>query len=194
MKHIVLLLAICGLFPAAAAPQPQARQKPTAAAKTPAAYFPDRFDWQTKAPDQAGFDAVKLDAAIKFAIASENPATKDLAVDLATTFGREPFDTPIGPMKPRGSLNGLILHHGYIVAEWGDTARVDMTFSVTKSFLSTVVGLAWQKGLIRDVNDRVQGYVPLTDLFASEHNAKITWDHLLRQTSDWQGTLWGKPD
>jgi CubicO group peptidase (beta-lactamase class C family) len=30
--------------------------------------------------------------------------------------------------------------------------------------------------------------------FESEHNRKITWDHLLRQTSDWQGTLWGKPD
>ena len=32
------------------------------------------------------------------------------------------------------------------------------------------------------------------DLFTSEHNAPITWDHLLRQTSDWSGTLWGKPD
>jgi CubicO group peptidase (beta-lactamase class C family) len=30
--------------------------------------------------------------------------------------------------------------------------------------------------------------------FESAHNRKITWDHLLRQTSDWQGTLWGKPD
>src|SRR4029450_5189597 len=30
--------------------------------------------------------------------------------------------------------------------------------------------------------------------FTSEHNAKITWDHLLRQSSNWQGTLWGKPD
>ena len=33
-----------------------------------------------------------------------------------------------------------------------------------------------------------------TGEFDSEHNQKITWDHLLRQTSDWQGTLWGKPD
>ncbi|HSG82425.1 MAG TPA: serine hydrolase [Gemmatimonadota bacterium] len=33
-----------------------------------------------------------------------------------------------------------------------------------------------------------------TDHFDSEHNSKITWDHLLRQTSDWEGTLWGKPD
>jgi CubicO group peptidase (beta-lactamase class C family) len=32
------------------------------------------------------------------------------------------------------------------------------------------------------------------DLFASPHNAPITWEHLLRQTSDWSGTLWGKPD
>jgi CubicO group peptidase (beta-lactamase class C family) len=194
MKHFALLLAICGLFPVAELSEPQSRQKPPAGAKAPAPYFPDRFDWQTRTPDQAGFDPARLDAAIKFAIASENPATKDLAVDLATTFGREPFDTPIGPMKPRGALNGLIIRNGHIVAEWGDTARVDMTFSVTKSFLSTVVGLAWQKGLIRDVNDPVRHYVPLTGLFDSEHNAGITWDHLLRQTSDWQGTLWGKPD
>jgi CubicO group peptidase (beta-lactamase class C family) len=159
-----------------------------------APYFPERFDWQRREPGQLGMDAARLDAAIKLAVASENPATKDLAVDLATTFGREPFDTPIGTIAPRGALNGLVIRNGYIAAEWGDTARVDMTFSVTKSFLSTVVGLSWQKGLIRDVTDRVRDYVPATDLFAGPHNEKITWEHLLRQTSDWQGTLWGKPD
>ena len=160
-----------------------------------APYFPERFGWQTRTPAQAGMDPARLDAAIKFATDNENPATKDLAVDLATTFGgREPFDTPIGPVQPRGALNGIIVKNGYIVAEWGETTRTDMTFSVTKSFLSTVVGLAWQKGLIRDVNDLVREYVPDPGLFASPHNAKITWDHLLRQTSDWQGTLWGKPD
>ena len=35
---------------------------------------------------------------------------------------------------------------------------------------------------------------PGVDLFEAEHNQKINWEHLLRQTSDWQGTLWGKPD
>ncbi len=30
--------------------------------------------------------------------------------------------------------------------------------------------------------------------FASAHNRTITWDDLLRQTSDWEGTLWGKPE
>ena len=157
-------------------------------------YFPDRFAWEERRPDQVGMDAARLEAAIQFAVANENPATRDLAVSLATSFGREPFDTPIGPIQPRGALNGLVIRHGYVVAEWGESTRVDMTFSVTKSFLSTVVGIAWQKGLIRDVHDPVREYLPDAGLFDEPHNSKITWDHLLRQTSDWQGTLWGKPD
>jgi CubicO group peptidase (beta-lactamase class C family) len=167
------------------------------AATSPAPYFPERFEWRTQTPVQAGMDPAKLEAAVAFAVASENPANKDLAIELATSFGREPFDTPIGPVKPRGALNGVVIRRGAIVAEWGDSARVDMTFSVTKSFLSTVVGVMWQKGYIRDVTDLVSGYMPPGDaaaLFEGPHNSKITWEHLLRQTSDWQGTLWGKPD
>ena len=34
----------------------------------------------------------------------------------------------------------------------------------------------------------------IIELFATDHNKKITWEHLLRHTSDWEGTLWGKPD
>lgn len=157
-------------------------------------YFPDHFDWQSRTPASAGWNAAALDEAIKYAIDNENPNTKDLAVDVALTFSREPFSSLIGPTKPRGGLNGLVIHHGFIVAEWGDTGRVDMTFSVTKSFLSTVVGLAWQRGLIRDVTDRVQPYVPDAGLFDDPHNQPITWEHLLRQSSDWRGNLWGKPD
>jgi CubicO group peptidase (beta-lactamase class C family) len=157
-------------------------------------YFPERHEWQARTPEQAGVDPARLKEAIDFAVASENPATKDLAVDIATTFSREPHNAIIGPTRPRATLNGLVVRNGFVVAEWGETTRPDMTFSVTKTFLSTVVGLAWQRGLIKDVTDRVHDYVPTTDLFESEHNAPITWDHLLRQTSDWQGTLWGKPD
>lgn len=100
----------------------------------------------------------------------------------------------MGPFRDRGGSTGLVLRHGYIVAEWGDPSRVDMALGATKTFLSTVVGVAWQKGLIRSVNDLAQDYMPTPDLFQGPHNAKITWDHLLRQTSDWSGTLWGKPD
>ncbi len=157
-------------------------------------YYPDRFSWETRAPASAGWNAAALDDAIKFVVANENPNTKDLAVDVAVQFSREPLSRLLGPTKPRGALNGLIVHHGYIVAEWGETDRVDMTFSVTKSFLSTVVGLAWQRGFIRDVTDTVRPYVPDSGLFDDPHNQPITWEHLLRQTSDWRGTLWGMPD
>src|SRR5437899_1132036 len=171
-------------------------QNPSAATQLAPSYFPDRFDWQHKNPEELGMDAGRLDDAVKHAIANENPATKELTLYLATTMGAtEPFDTPIGPVKVRGAANGIILRHGYIVAEWGDPKRVDMTFSVTKTFLTTVVGLAWQRGLIHDVNDYAGDYMPPgVDLFEAPHNQKIKWDHLLRQTSDWQGTLWGKPD
>ena len=138
-------------------------------------------------------DPALLRQAVEFAVASETKAPRDLALNHRLTQAREPENAAIGPFKERGAPTGLVIRNGYIVAEWGDPARVDMTFSVTKSFLSTVVGLALDRGLIRDVGDRVQGYVPL-ELFESEHNRKITWDHLLRQTSDWEGTLWGKPE
>jgi CubicO group peptidase (beta-lactamase class C family) len=168
----------------------------SAAAQTAAPYFPERGEWQSRPPQQSGFDAAALDAAIRFAVASETAAPRDQALVQAQSFGaREPHSTIIGPMKVRAATNGLVIHRGYVVAEWGDTASVDMTHSVTKTFLTTVVGLAVQKGLIRDVADPVRDYMPAgVDLFEAPHNRPITWDHLLRQTSDWQGTLWGKPD
>jgi CubicO group peptidase (beta-lactamase class C family) len=156
-----------------------------------------------------------LKEAIDFAIASETSAPRDLKLNHYRSFGREPFGDAIGPIKDRGDPTGVIVRRGHIVAEWGDPARVDMTHSVTKSFLSSTVGLAVDRGLIRSVDDLAHQYVPpiqlykpapagnkadrvgasdLIDLFGTPHNRTITWDHLLRQVSDWEGTLWGKPD
>ncbi len=174
-------------------PQAFAQLTPT----TPAIYYPDRFDWQRRTPAEVGMDATSLDEAIRFVKTKDNPAPRDQALAWAKTFGAsEPyFGGLIGPTKTRAPINGVIVRRGYVVAQWGDTASVDMAHSVAKTFLTTVVGLAWQKGLIRDVNDRVAPYMPHNvDLFEATHNQPITWDHLLRQTSDWQGTLWGKPD
>ena len=166
-------------------------------AQTYLTYFPDRHDWKKRAPEEMGMSSALLSEAIDFAIASESDAPKDLALaHELSAFAREPFGQRIGPTTVRAPLNGLVVRGGYIVAEWGETSKVDMTFSVTKTFVSTVVGLALDRGLIGSVNDRAKDYLgpEPQDLFASEHNQKITWDHLLRQTSDWEGTLWGKPD
>ena len=172
-----------------------------AAAQTPTpalikAYFPPKGSWTQRDPAALGMDKAKLDEAIAFATKNENTRTKDLSVDIPNTFRNEaPYNNLIGPTQERAGINGIVIRRGYVVASWGDTDRADMMFSTTKTFLSTVVGLAYDKKLIKNVNDRVGPYMPTgVDLFASPHNAKITWDHLLRQTSDWSGTLWGKPD
>jgi len=143
-----------------------------------------------------GLNPAKLDAAIQYSIQNQNPNSKNLAEDILETFRNEaPYNKLIGPAQERTGMNGIIIRHGYVAAQWGDTGRADMTFSVTKSFLSTVVGLAYARGLIQSLEAPVANDMPAgVDLFKSEHNRKITWEHLLRQTSDWSGTLWGKPD
>jgi len=83
--------------------------------------------------------------------------------------------------------------NGKIIATWGDTKRVDMTFSVTKSYLSTMAGLAEDHGLIASVQDHVRDYI-WDGKYKGEHNGKITWDHLLTQSSDWSGEMWGGLD
>jgi CubicO group peptidase (beta-lactamase class C family) len=179
--RVLAVLLLCGV--GAALPQQRA-----------AVYYPGPHpQWERRAPATVGMDARLLDSAIAFAKASESAESRDLEQNHHLSWGREPHSEPIGPFKTRGPVTGVIVRNGYIVAEWGEPARVDMTFSVTKSFLSSTVGLAYDRGLIRDLNDTVRAYVPTAE-FESEHNRTITWDHLLRQTSDWEGTLWGKPD
>jgi CubicO group peptidase (beta-lactamase class C family) len=189
--RLALVLLICVV----AAPLVEVPTGQAPAQKITSSYFPPRHDWERRKPEEVGLDAKRIEQAIAFVQTQDNPAPRDLAVAHATSFGRnEPYDNLIGPTKERAPLNGLIIKNGYLVADWGSTRQVDMTFSVTKTFLSTVVGLAWQKGLIKDVNDLARDYMPTPELFDGPHNSKITWDHLLRQTSDWQGTLWAKPD
>jgi CubicO group peptidase (beta-lactamase class C family) len=179
-----------------------------------AAFFPGAA-WEHRTPADAGLNQALLKDAIDFAVANETKAPRDLVMNHYQTFGREPFGYAIGPIRERGEPTGLIIHRGYMVAEWGEPLRVDMTHSVTKSFLSTLVGIAFDRGMIRNIDDPVRdsmapillydphpagnkadrvGKSDLLFLFETPHNRTITWNHMLRQTSDWEGTLWGKPD
>jgi CubicO group peptidase (beta-lactamase class C family) len=157
-------------------------------------YFPGKGDlWEKRTPEELGMDSDLLQEAVDFALANEWQGPKVLKKAIVQSFSTEPYGSITGPTKPRGGPAGIVIKNGYIVAEWGDTQRVDMTFSVTKSYLSTMAGLALDQGLIHDVHDPVKNYVQ-DGKFDSEHNAKITWHHLLQQTSDWSGILWDKPD
>ena len=104
-------------------------------------------------PAEAGFNPQLLKDAVDFAIASEVKNPRDLKLNHYRTFGREPFGDAIGPIKDRGDQTGVIVHKGAIVAEWGEPQRIDMTHSVTKSFLSSVVGVAVDSGMIRSIDD-----------------------------------------
>lgn len=151
-------------------------------------------DWQRRKPDDAGLNPDAVREAIAFIQTKETKRPRDLRLAHDLSFGREPYGEPLGPYKTRGDLTGVILKGGYLVAEWGEPHRVDMTFSATKSYLSTTVGLAVDAGLIQSIHDPVNRYVTTGEFDSTPMNRKITWDHLLRQTSDWEGTLWGKPD
>src|SRR5262249_9473944 len=142
----------------------------------------------------AGLDAAATQAAAAFAAENETPWRRDLAYMIANDFGEEPpLNEALGPIKPRGGPNGLLLRGGRVVAGWGDTAQSRMTFSVAKSYLSMLAGLALERGLLRDLDEPVCRTVD-DGGFAPLHNDKITWRHLLQQTSEWEGELWGKPD
>jgi CubicO group peptidase (beta-lactamase class C family) len=158
-------------------------------------YFPGPGrEWQARRPADLGLDPDALDDAVAYAAAHETPWATDLAAVIREQHADEgPFAETIGPTKDRGGPNGLVLRHGYIAAEWGDTDRVDMTFSASKSYVATTAGLALDRGLIRDLDDPVREYVD-DGGFDSPHNRAITWRHLLQQTSEWEGALWDKPD
>ncbi|MCJ8209511.1 beta-lactamase family protein [Mucilaginibacter sp. RS28] len=176
-------------------------------------YFPPANTWEARMPAKIGLNERKLQQAVSFAIANEAKSSRNGIISQYQSFGKEPFSEALGPLNERGAPAGLIIYKGYIVAQWGDPKRVDITHSVTKSFLSSVIGIAVDRGLIKSTDDTVSNYVDMVQVyqpgssngsesnqndliypFASPHNHRLTWEVMLRQTSDWEGTLWGKPD
>src|SRR5271154_5822019 len=158
-------------------------------------YFPPPYPaWERSEPQAAGLDPAAIAAAARHAAEHETPWSRDLARMVATDFREEPpSNETLGPVRPRGGPNGVLLRGGRIVAEWGDTGQGDLTFSVAKSYLSIIAGLAWDQGLIRDLDEPVCRTVD-DGGFDPPHNSLITWHPLLTQTSEWEGELWGKPD
>ncbi len=172
-RRSVLALCLAALLPAAAH------------AAQPAAYFPPAGEWARKSPAELGIDPAALASAVQFAQSRETTRAVDFS-DQEATFGARLGSMP----TKRARTNGLVIYKGYVVAEFGDTGFVDPTYSVAKSMLATVAGVAVRDGRIavdepvaRRVNDG--GY-------ASPRNAQVSWKQHLQQESEWEGSLWGK--
>ena len=158
--------------------------------------FPPAGHWTDACPDAHNADATGLRAAATFATQAETAWPRGLSAGLnADPANNEPppWNEVIGPTQDRAGPNGMIVRHGHCIQRWGDTTRADMTFSVAKSYLAVLAGIALREGLIKSFDDRVADSA-LDDGFLSVHNAAITWRHFLTQTSEWEGTLWSKPD
>ncbi|MCP9495042.1 MAG: beta-lactamase family protein [Pyrinomonadaceae bacterium MAG19_C2-C3] len=186
---VIVLVFVLTALPSSTNAQQSAARSAVAKRKLSLQYYPPKGDaWQRKSPAQVGMNKAKLDAAIEFAKTRESRVPRDFSTQ-EQTFGRLLGRMP----KERGATNGIILRHGYIVAEWGDTLRACPTYSVAKSFLSTLLGLAIDRKLIKSINDPVRHLVK-DGGYDSPRNSKITWDHHARQASEWHGAMWGKSD
>ena len=151
-------------------------------------YFPPAGAWAKKAPAELGLDPVKLAEAVTYAQSRESNREMDFS-DQERIFG-----TLLGSVPNiRAKTNGVVIYKGYVVAEFGDTTWADPTYSVAKSMLATVAGIAVRDGLIKNLDAPV-GEMVKDGGYDSPRNAQITWKHHLQQLSEWEGTMWGKQD
>jgi CubicO group peptidase (beta-lactamase class C family) len=128
------------------------------------------------------------------------------AIDRETTWSREvggqwgiyradppPYNRLLGPVHGRGPVSGTIVVDGRTLTSWGEPERADLTFSVAKMYLALLAGVAHDRGLLPDpeepIGKRVRGIG-----FDSGRNAEVTWQHMLQQTSEWEGECFGVPD
>lgn len=139
-------------------------------------------------------DLTQLQEAIDFAIAHETPWSRDNNDNWGIhNMDPPPWNRLLGPVHPRGPVSGVVRVAGRQVIEWGEPHRADLTFSVAKTYLALLAGVAHDRGLLPDldepVNIKVRGIG-----FEWPHNQAVTWLQLLQQTSEWEGECFGIPD
>lgn len=132
-----------------------------------------------------------------------NPATGEVLAtdtlagvdDMASYLDAQVSDAShrevVGPLLDGQGAGGVVVRRGTVIASWGDSTRAEMAYSATKSVLSLVAGVLFDDGRLR-LDEPVSRSVDLPQ-FADSHGRAITWRHLLDQTSQWEGELWGKP-
>jgi CubicO group peptidase (beta-lactamase class C family) len=185
----VALLAVAGasfvaLFAGQTAPPVAAAEQAAAAA----VHYPPPGAWPKRSASDLGMDQAALDAAVQFALTRESTRAMDFS-DQERIFG-----TMLGSVPNiRAKTNGLVIYKGYAVAEFGDTTWADPTYSVAKSMLATVAGIAVRDGKIASLDEPV-GRTVKDGGYDSPRNALVTWKMHLQQETEWEGTMFGKKD
>ena len=177
-KSIPCFVAVAAIYAVTAA-VPAAQQ---------GTYFPPAGNWAKKAPAELGLDPVLLQQAVDYAKSRESNREMDFS-DQERIFG-----TLLGSVPNiRAKTNGVVIYKGYVVAEFGDSTWVDPTYSVAKSMLASVMGIAVRDGLVTNLDEPVGAKVK-DGGYDSPRNAQVTWKHHLQQVSEWEGNMFGKQD
>lgn len=135
-----------------------------------------------------------LQQAIRFSIDHESTWDREVTGNWGVHVkDPAPWNTLLGPVHDRGPVSGAIALDGRVLTTWGEPDRADLTFSIAKTYLALLAGVAHDQGLLPDPDEAVRVRVPGIG-FDDEHNAAITWTQLLQQTSEWQGSCFGLPD
>ena len=186
----VAALAVAGASFIAPSHGPSAVMPVAAAgqAAATAVYYPPAGTWAKRSAAELGMDQAALDAAVQFAQSRESTRAMDFS-DQERIFGSMLGSVP----NIRAKTNGLVIYKGYVVAEFGDTTWADPTYSVAKSMMATVAGIAVRDGKLGDLDAPV-GRTVKDGGYDSPRNALVTWKMHLQQETEWEGTMFGKKD
>ncbi len=158
------------------------------AAAPAAVYYPPAGAWPKKPAAELGMDQAALDAAVEFAQTRETKREMDFS-DQERIFG-----TLLGSVPNiRAHTNGVVIYKGYVVADFGDPTWADPTYSVAKSMMSTVAGVAVRDGKLTSLDEPV-GRTVKDGGYDSPRNALVTWKMHLQQETEWEGEMFGKKD
>ena len=137
---------------------------------------------------------MSIEQAVQFAVDHETSWSRD-AGDLWGVHQQDPppWNRLLGPVHPRGPVSGTIVLDGKTLTSWGEPDRTDLTFSIAKTYLALLAGVAHDRGLLPDVGEPVGARISGIG-FEKGRNAQVTWEHLLQQTSEWEGECFGVPD
>src|SRR5450830_1150424 len=122
--------------------------------------------------------SARLQGAIDFAVAHETVWSRDVG----SLWGIHAADPPpwnrlLGPVAPRGPVSGAILRRGNLLVSWGEPKRPELTISVAKTYLALLAGVAFDRGMLPDVDEPVCVGAPGIG-FEGEHNRRVTCGHL----------------